>query len=581
MTKPKQKHPKAHKPQVHKTKVAPASKLKAAPELPKPWMRISEMTLAHSRLKKRDIPVAFGVPQFPPSVTKRIPKAEMALDDQIISANAWAAEQVYSGAFFNGTTFLGYTYLSELAQVPEYRRPTEVLATEMTRRWITLQSASTTTSKPVLLDPVEQAQAEIDAKTETDAKAERIKQLTQKMEELDVQGRFRKMVENDGFFGRSHLFLDMGALDDQELQTPIGNGRNAFTKAKVTIGSLKRLQPVEPVWCYPADYNANDPLKPDWYNPQSWFVQGKKVHASRLLTFVGREVPDMLKPAYSFGGLSLSQMIKPYVDNWLRTRQAVADLIWSFSVSGIKTQLGDWLADGGNEMFKRSELFNNVRNNRGMMLLDKDTEEFFNITTPLSTLDALQAQTQEHMCSVSGTPVVILLGIQPAGLNASSEGELKAWHNWVESFQEKFFTEKLKRVIDFIMITLWGEIDPDITFVYESLYTVDEKGRAEIKKIEAETDDIHIASGVLDPAEVRKKLAADPDSGYNNINVDDVPEPPQTEGAGIDVSGHARVDDAGKPVEGEPTEGEPTEAKPGVADAGAKKPKVTEQKVAA
>ena len=39
---------------------------------------------------------------------------------------------------------------------------------------------------------------------------------------------------------------------------------------------------------------------------------GRQVHTSRILTFIGRPVPDLLKPAYSFGGLSLVQL--GYVD---------------------------------------------------------------------------------------------------------------------------------------------------------------------------------------------------------------------------------------------------------------------------
>ena len=118
----------------------------------------------------------------------------------------------------------------------------------------------------------------------------------------------------------------------------IGNGTNEMSKDKIGKGMLKRLRVIEPVWTYPSSYNATDPLKPDWYKPSSWFVQGKEVHSTRLLTFIGREVPDLLKPAYSFGGLSMSQMVKPYVDNWLRVRQSVSDLISTFSTSGIKTE---------------------------------------------------------------------------------------------------------------------------------------------------------------------------------------------------------------------------------------------------
>jgi len=53
---------------------------------------------------------------------------------------------------------------------------------------------------------------------------------------------------------------------------------------------------------------ATTPSEADWYRPSEWFVMGKQIHATRLLTFVGREVPDILKPAYSFGGLSMTQI---------------------------------------------------------------------------------------------------------------------------------------------------------------------------------------------------------------------------------------------------------------------------------
>jgi hypothetical protein len=111
------------------------------------------------------------------------------------------------------------------------------------------------------------------------------------------------------------------------------------------------------------------------------------VHSTRLLTFIGREVPDLLKSVDSFGGLSMSQMAKPYVDNWLRVRQSVSDLISTFSTSGIKTDLATMLGAGGEQLFKRLVLFNSNRDNQGVLVLDKDTEEYFNVSTPLGTPD--------------------------------------------------------------------------------------------------------------------------------------------------------------------------------------------------
>jgi hypothetical protein len=45
------------------------------------------------------------------------------------------------GSFWTeGITFLGYAYLAELAQRPEYRMISETIATEMTRKWIEFTS---------------------------------------------------------------------------------------------------------------------------------------------------------------------------------------------------------------------------------------------------------------------------------------------------------------------------------------------------------------------------------------------------------------------------------------------------------
>lgn len=474
---------------------------------PAPWMRISDSALTASQWKKTGLivnPFEQPLPLPPPrTLPPRTPKAAiMAYDEQVIEANAWAAQAVYNGAFFNGITFMGFIYLSELAQRPEYRRITEVLATAATKEWIEFGSTS----------------------TDDDTKVEKINQLTQRCKELGIQDVIRKKCEMDGFFGRAHIYLDTGQTDDlPELKRSIGNGRDKTTDAKLGTqrNFLKAVRCIEPVWCYPAKYEAADPLKGDWYNPQTWFVQGKEVHITRLLTSFSREVPDLLKPAYMFSGLSLSQMAKPYVDNWLRTRQAVADLIWSFSVRILKTNMAALMGSDGTELFRRVAFFANLQNNQSMMIVDKDREDVTNLQTSLASLDALQAQSQEHMCSVTGTPVVVLLGIQPAGLNASSQGELNTWDSWVESYQEKFITKDLDTIVAFVQRDLWGAVDDDIVWTYRPLRSLSAKELAEVQLIEMQRDIGYIEGQVLDPMDVRKRLAADPDSPFDGLGVDD------------------------------------------------------------
>jgi len=515
---------KAEKPKRKKAKKAKSPKKAKGAEVEKPLdipaflpKLTDEMILRAAGTgpaRPRVNPFKMAVP--PPGVLPDgIEAATMAQDSAMGGALGWAgafANQVFA----EGLEFLGYPYLAELMQRPEYRVIIETIATEMTRKWIKFQAVG-----------------EVD-------KTARIKELEDEFTRLEVKDRIRKGLEIDGGFGRSHIYLDLGTTDDRdELKLPIGNGTNSMSKLKVAKGSLKSLRVIEPVWTYPSSYNATDPLKPDWYKPSSWFVQGKEVHSTRLLTFIGREVPDHLKPAYSFGGLSMSQMAKPYVDNWLRVRQAVSDLVSTFSTSGIKTDMSTMLAAGGEQLFKRLVLFNSNRDNQGLLVLNKDTEEYFNVSTPLGTLDQLQAQAQEHMASVSRIPLVKLLGISPAGLNASSEGEIETFDDTINAGQEAQIRPNLTRLMHFVMLSLWGEVDPAITFTFVPLTDLTPKEKAEVEKLEAETDDIRINGGVLDPAETRKSIANNPDSRYPGIDPDDVPDLLEEEEEGLEPRGGA------------------------------------------
>lgn len=468
-------------------------------------MTVARSVLAASRISKATAARAnpYTLPSAPPGFAPE--GAEMAMDDGLTGLYDWASGGMgYPGGTGSGSlvgeglAFMGYPWLAELTARPEYRRGSEIVAKEMTREWLKLTAAG-----------------------EGD-KTDTLAQIDGELKRLKAQQVFRRAAEHDGFFGRGHIFLDMGTSDDaNELATPL-----LIDKAKIGVGSkIKRLTNVEPLWAYPADYNSTDPLAPNFYKPQAWQTRGKKVHVSRWLTFISREVPDILKPAYMFGGLSLSQMGKPAVDNWLGTRQSVADLISAFSQMILFTDLNATLAGAsGTGLADRLTLFNNFRDNSGVMAVNKDSEDFKNVSAPLGTLDALQAQAQEHMPSVWGIPLVVYFGITPAGLNASTDGELAAWNTWVQAQQEAMFNDNITKLLQIVQLSLFGVIDPDISHQWVALGKLSEVDKANIRKTDAETGAILIGDGTLFPAEERARIAHDEETLYPGLNVDDLPD---------------------------------------------------------
>jgi hypothetical protein len=582
------------------------------------------------------------MPSPPPGV---VPAAGMAMDSaDLLATNdtvAWGAN-----ATWDGYGFMGYALLAELTQIPEFRRPCEILANEMTRKWIRLTATG-------------EGAAE---------KADKLTALEGDLKSFAVQECFRDAFLHDNEFGIGRLFIDVGATGD-ELKTPLD------PSIKVTKGRLKAITLVDPLWTYPVRYNATNPLQADFYRPQTWFVNGQEVHHTRFLSFVSRPMPDILKPAYLFGGLSLIQMLRPYVENWLRTRQAVGDIVQNFSTPVLKTPLDKLTTrEGAIALAERAEVYNLARSNQGLLICDTETEEFAIASVPLSSLDQLQGQSQEHMClqkgtlietdrgqvpvedvtirdrvmtrngyapvawsgitkyvstlteietnvstirvteehpvwsetaagfvsarnvnrshrlrkshewantadrsrgaagcgasqnttqrdvanvlavrqvlvlrqpvyditvangslpeffangilvhnsAVAGIPLIKNFGITPAGLNASSDGEIRTFNDTLESLQERIGTPNLRRLLDILQLNRFGEIDPEIDFVWQPMWNLSEVELSTVRKTDAETDGIYVEMGAVDPMEIRTNLSDDPDSRYNGLDLDD------------------------------------------------------------
>ena len=451
-------------------------------------MRI-DASVASGFNEPEEIRYEVKMPDLPAGV---VPAAEMAMDRVGSSMCAYA-----NANGFEGMGFMGYPELSNLAAVSEYRSPTETLAAEMTREWIKIKSSS---DKDV---------------------SDKISAIESELKRHKVREIFKEAVEKDGFFGRAQVYINIkNGKEDQPL---------VMASATVVKGSLSGFKLIEPMWTSPAQYNSNNPTDPHFFNPTSWYVMGRSVHSSRLMTFVSRPVPDILKPAFNFGGLSMTQLMLPYVSSWHRAREAVSNLLDSFSTNGIRTNMEDVLSGGSaTNVVNRAQLYNQMRKNNGLLLMDKDSEEFFQFNAPLSGVDKLQAQAQEQMAAPCHMPLVKLLGITPSGLNASSEGELVVWYDYVHSMQESLFGEHLTKVINLIQLDQFGEIDPNIEFDFVPLRQLSEIDQANIRKTDADTVAALIANGVISAEEERARLAADKDGVYSSIDVENTPEIPDS-----------------------------------------------------
>lgn len=440
-------------------------------------------------------------------------REDIATDSAIPSAWGGFGD---AGAIGPGVSFLGFPYLAELAQITEYRTPAETLSMEMTRRWMKLVNKG------------------------SDQTMMKISKLEARLDELKICDLFREAAFKTEQFGRAHIYVSVkGQDDDIARQLPL---------TEIGKGQLLGFTCIEPYWLTPYSWNSTHPERPDFYKPQSWYVLGRKTHCTRLLTFIFREVPDLLKPAYDFAGISITQLMMPYVNRWLRTAKSVNDLINIFSIVNLATDLGSILnlsPGDPKSIFSRVKAFIGMRDNKGVMVTNKDTEEVTIQDASLAGLDKLQAQAQEHMATPGRLPLIKFFGITPSGLTASSEGEFQNWNVYVNSMQVLGFSPNFTELLNFVQQDLFGSVDENIGFEWQNLFEPTGKELAEIRKSDADRDGVYVDKGVVDPDEVRNKLRKDPESGYNDL-VGPAPEPAMEAEAGLQEEGKQADHDRGE-----------------------------------
>ena len=433
-----------------------------------------------------------GIYYFPELPAGVAPQEALLANDSMCQAMAGYAglqPQFYSG-------FLGYQMLAKMAQSSEYRAVAETTAEEMTREW---------------------------GKVKGGNNAKKVEQIEEALEQFNVRHLMRKHVENDNLFGGSQMYIRIKGHENKR-NLPL-----VLDERGVKQGSLEGFKVIEPIWTTPSVYNSNDPTAPDFFVPTIWHVMGHQIHADRLLTLIMRPVPDMLKPAYNFRGVSMSQLMKPYVERFQRTVDSISDLVHSYSITGLKTDMSNILQGGQggvNQLLARSKMFTEFKNNQNLMLLDVDSqEEFFQLNTPLTTLDALQSQAHEMLATPAKTPLVKLLGLTPSGLNANSDGEIRVYYDHIAALQNAHLLPQMQVILRLVQLHLFGEVDESIFFQFNPLYQLDATEQAAVNLTKAQTAQIYMQEGILDGEAVLNQLNTDEDSDYtgklDNVEVRD------------------------------------------------------------
>lgn len=356
--------------------------------------------------------------------------------------------------------------------------------------------------------------------------ADQIKEI----ERLDKKFRIKKHCHDLVRFGRVFgvrivLFkIDFNGDREKEIEFY----ENPFNTDAVSPGSYKGITQIDPYWCTPV-LDSQDGVQPDslhFYEPTWWMINGRKVHRSHLVIFINSEVPDILKPAYMYGGVSVPQKIMERVYAAERTANELPLLATSKRQTVLKTDIERAMMDL-DRFTQTLQQWISLRDNYQVKVCDKDTEDVVQLDTTLTDLDEVVMTSFQVVAAAANIPVTKLLGTSPKGFNATGEYDEASYHEELEGIQEHDLTDLINR--HHLLICKSERLDLDIDIVWNPVDSPTAKELADVRKTDADTDNVLVQTGAIDAYDVRNRLIQSNDSGYTWLESIERPDEPDLE----------------------------------------------------
>jgi len=355
-----------------------------------------------------------------------------------------------------------------------------------------------------IVDAVVEAAFERGWRLEENLPPEQSEATRDALDRLLVQKQLVRARKWSRLYGGAALYI---GSDDGPQDAPLQYG-----------GRLHFFQPYERDELQPNRY-YDDPLSPKFgevshyrLTPMRSVATGPSViiHESRLIVFQGVDTTPRKRAQNNGWGSSV--LIRPMkaIQQFHAAYAIVLSLLGDANQNVYKWKgLAALLLKGGEQAIEaRMRLLDRVRSTVRGIAVDADEEDFIRSQINVTGMDGLLDKYAVRVASSAKMPVTVLMGMSPAGLNATGESDLRNWGSQVDVEKREEMTPGLERCIRVLFRARngpTGGVEPETWSVkFPSLFAPTPRDEAEIRSINAQTDQVYVDMGVLRPAQVAK-----------------------------------------------------------------------------
>lgn len=234
---------------------------------------------------------------------------------------------------------------------------------------------------------------------------------------------------------------------------------------------------------------------------------GKTVDASRVITMSGKEAPYMIRFQLSGWGMSeLERAIEDF-NTYIRVKNVIYELLYEAKIDIYK--FNDFAAqmlsaEAEDQTNKRMQIMNSQKNYNSALLLDKN-DEYDQKQLTFAGLAEIYRESRIEISSAWRIPMSKLFGIPSTGFS-SGEDDRENYHEMIESEVRQDLRDPIKKVLDLICVSLFGDTFDDLDFEFKPLRQLGAKEQEEVDTSKFARMMALYDKGLIDPEELGEMM---------------------------------------------------------------------------
>ena len=235
-----------------------------------------------------------------------------------------------------------------------------------------------------------------------------------------------------------------------------------------------------------------------------------RIHHSRVIRFVGRELPHSETVRNSYWGASELEHPWDEIRRYLSTCENIAQLV--FQANLITLKIGSFSTDlaYGSERLRQSveqtiQDENRLRTSYGMQVLGTE-DSMENHPYNFGGVADVKESFMDDVAGAAEIPASKLFGHSPEGMNATGKEDLRNYYDMIAQQQTRMLQPALAKILPVLALSCWGFVPNDMKIVFNPIMTMSPEESAKISRETTREIIEAVNSGLITREEGRAEL---------------------------------------------------------------------------